>query len=210
MGILPWRFDCSLEIIREVPGLTCNITNPLKVYLSGMIRQLKGRRGGRGLLFIGLLLVSGYAFSQTEAEYIAEYNKRITMEMINGVYIPADLDDAFSELNRLSDPKGIAEFKNTPEDSIRRKLHFGLGKWMLVNWGMEDGSRISHYLKQKGITLPDDMVEYLIIMWHRNLNGKPLRSEEEIARIQKRMAEDQKKRDEDKKVISVEKKPHKD
>lgn len=186
------------------------------VYLSGMIKRLKGGkgrrggRGGRGLLLIGFLLISGYAFSQTEAEFMAEYNKRITMEMINGVYIPADLEDAFSELNRLSDPKGLAEFKSTPEDSIRRKLHFGLGKWMLVNWGMEDGSRISHYLKQKGITLPDDMVEYIIVMWHRNLNGKPLKTEDEIARIQQRMVEDQKKRDEDKKVISVEKKPHKE
>ena len=174
------------------------------VYLSGMIRRL------HSLLVIGSLFISGYTFSQTEAEYMAEYNKRITMEMINGVYIPADLEDAFSELNRLSDPKGIIEFKTTPEDSIRRKLHFGLGKWMLLNWGMEDGSRISHYLKQKGITLPDDMVEYIIVMWHRNLNGKPLKSDEEIGRIQKRMAEDQKKRDEDKKVISVEKKPHKE
>ena len=174
------------------------------VYLSGMIRRMNG------LLVIGFLFLSSYTFSQTEAEYMAIYNKRITLEMIDGVYIPADLEDAFSELNRLSDPKGLTEFKSTPEDSIRRKLHFGLGKWMLVNWGMEDGSRISHYLKQKGISLPDDMVEYIIVMWHRNLNGKPFNSTEEIAAIQKRMAEEQKKRDEDKKVISVEKKPHKE
>ena len=128
----------------------------------------------------------------------------------HGVYIPADLEDAFSELNRLSDPRGVAEFKSAPEDSIRRKLHFGLGKWILVNWGLEDGSRYSHHLKQKGISIPDDMVEYTIVMWHRKLNSQPLKSEEEIARIQKRMAEDQKKRDEDKKIISVEKKPHKE
>ena len=81
---------------------------------------------------------------------------------------------------------------------------------MIVNWGLEDGSRISHYLKQKGITLPDDMADFMILMWHRNLNAQPLKMEEEIAAIQKRMAEDQKKRDENKKVISVEKKPHKE
>jgi len=159
---------------------------------------------------MGFLMTTGHAFAQTAAEYQANYNKRITMEMINGVYIPADLEDAFSELNRLSDPRGVAEFKTAPEDSIRRKLHFGLGKWMLVNWGLEDGSRYSHHLKQKGISIPDDMVEYTIVMWHRKLNSQPLKSEEEIARIQTRMAEDQKKRDEDKKVISVEKKPHKE
>jgi hypothetical protein len=174
------------------------------VYLSGMIRRISG------LLVFGMLCITHFAFAQTEAEFQAEYAKRIKMEMINGVYIPADLEDAFSELNRLSDPKGIMEFKTSPEDSIRRKLHFGLGKWMIVNWGFEDGSRLSHYLKQKGITVPDDMADFIILMWHRQLNGLALKEEEEIANIHKRMAEDQKKRDEDKKVISVEKKPHKE
>jgi len=174
------------------------------VYLSGMIRRIAI------LMAMGFMGWSASVSAQTEAEFQAEYAKRITMEMINGVYIPMDLEDAFSELNRLSDPKGIAEFKSSPEDSIRRKLHFGLGKWMIVNWGLEDGSRISHYLKQKGITLPDDMADYIILMWHRNLNGIPLKQDEEIANIQKRMAEDQKKRDEDKKVITIEKKPHKE
>jgi hypothetical protein len=159
---------------------------------------------------MSLLLAARPGSAQTEAEYQAEYAKRITMEMINGVYIPMDLDDAFSELNRLSDPRGVAEFQSAPEDSIRRKLHFGLGKWILVNWGLEGGSRISHYLKQKGITAPDDMVEFIIVMWHRQLNGDPLKTEDEIANIQKRMAEEQKKRDENKKVIIVEKKPHKE
>ena len=176
----------------------------MKVYLSGMIGRLNS------LSMISFLFIANSAFAQTEAEYQANYNKRITLEMINGVYIPADLEDAFSELNRLSDPRGVAEFKSAPEDSIRRKLHFGLGKWILVNWGLEDGSRYSHHLKQKGITLPDDMVEFTIVTWHRKLNGQPLKPEEEIAMIQKRMAEDQKKRDEDKKVISIEKKPHKE
>jgi len=194
----------SLELIKELPVLQCNINNPMKVYLSCMIRLLNS------LSVISFLFIAQTAIAQTEAEYQATYNKRITMEMINGVYIPADLDDAFSELNRLSDPRGVAEFKTAPEDSIRRRLHFGLGKWILVNWGLEEGSRFSHHLKQKGISIPDDMVEYTIVLWHRKLNSQPLKSEEEITRIQKRMAEDQKKRDEDKKVISVEKKPHKE
>jgi hypothetical protein len=89
------------------------------VYLSGMMRLISA------LWLAGLFCICGMANAQTEAEYKAEYAKRITMEMINGVYIPMDLDDAFSELNRLSDPKGIAEFKSAPEDSIRRNLHFG-------------------------------------------------------------------------------------
>lgn len=174
------------------------------VYLSDMKAFLK----------LSLLLVSlGMGipvFAQTPEEYQANYAKRITQEMINGVYIPSDLDDAFSELVRLSDPKGIAEFKGAPEDSIRRKLHFGLGRWMLINWGFEEGSRMSHYMKGRGVSLPDDMVEVIIITWHRNLNGRPIRFEDEVAIIEKRKAEEKAKRDAQKEVIILEKKPHKE
>lgn len=148
--------------------------------------------------------------SQTPEEYQANYNTRIKQEMINGVYIPFDLEDAFSELERLSDPKGLAEFKTVPEDSIRRKLHFGLGRWILINWGFEEGSRMSHYMKGRGVSLPDDMVEVIIITWHRHLNGQPLKFEEEVALIDKRKAEEKAKRDEKKEVIILEKKPHKE
>lgn len=148
--------------------------------------------------------------AQTPEEYEANYAKRIKLEMINGVYIPVDLEDAFSELNRLSDPAGLVQFKASPEDSIRRKLHFGLGRWMMVNWGLEEGSRISHYLKQRGVSHPDDMVEVIIITWHRRLNQQPIRFEEEVALIEKRRAEEKAKRDAEKEVIILEKRPHKE
>lgn len=174
------------------------------VYLSDM----------KAILNLSLLLVSlGMGiplFAQTPEEFQANYAKRITQEMINGVYIPYDLDDAFSELVRLSDPKGIAEFKGAPEDSIRRKLHFGLGRWMLINWGFEEGSRMSHYMKGRGVSLPDDMVEVIIVTWHRNLHGKPIRFEDEVAIIDKRKAEEKAKRDAQKEIIILEKKPHKE
>lgn len=163
------------------------------------------------LVVIGLLmLVSPAAWSQTEAEMEANYAKRIKEEMLFGVYIPADLEDAYRELERLSDPQGLVEFKSAPEDSIRRKLHFGFGRWIVSNWGLEEGSRISHYLKQIGISVPDDMVRVIIVTWHRRLNGKPSLLEDEIAMITKRMAAEKAKRDADRKVIVIEKRPHKE
>ena len=159
------------------------------------------------VIFLGLGLT---ALAQTPEEFQANYNKRIKMEMINGVYIPADLEDAFSELTRLSDPNGLKEFKISPEDSIRRKLHFGLGRWILMNWGLEDGSRYSHHMKGRGVSLPDDIVEVTIITWHRKLNNKPLGFEQEVALIEKRKAAEKAKRDAQKEVIVIEKKPHKE
>lgn len=148
--------------------------------------------------------------AQTEAEFEANYAKRIRMEMIDGVYIPADLADAHAELSRLAEPKALAQFKQSPEDSIRRKLHFGLGRWIMVNWGLEEGSRISHYMKGVGVSVPDDMVEVIILTWHRHLNSRPLEMADEIAAIDKRREAE--KRERDKKVTKtvIERKPRKE
>ena len=174
------------------------------VYLSGMKASVK-------LGFLWMMLVwSAAGTAQTIEEYEANYATRIKQEMINGVYIPIDLEDAFTELERLSEPKGLLEFKSAPEDSIRRKLHFGLGRWILINWGFEDGSRMSHYMKGRGISLPDDMVDVIIITWHRHLNNQPLKFDEEAAIIEKRKKEEKEKRDAQKEVIILEKRPHKE
>ena len=162
-------------------------------------------------LACGIILgITVQSFGQTAEEFEANYAKRIKEEILNGVYIPVDLEDAYAELTRLADPSGLVAFKSSPEDSIRRKLHFGFGRWIMNNWGLEEGSRISHYMKLKGVPIADDMVRVIIVTWHRRLNGKPLKLEEEITIITKRMAEEKAKREADRKVIIVEKRPHKE
>ena len=156
-------------------------------------------------VFIGFCaLVSG----QTAAEYQANYAKRIKLETINGVYIPMSLEDAFSELNRLADPKGLANFKNAP-DSMIEKSHFGLIQWVQHNWGLDDGSRLSYFMKTKGISTPDDMSRVIVVTYHRRLNGQPLKLEEEAAAIEKRIKDDMMRRDSLAPKIVIEKRPHK-
>ncbi|HUR30389.1 MAG TPA: DUF6794 domain-containing protein [Saprospiraceae bacterium] len=162
------------------------------------------------LLVLSFFLTSNFIYGQTSEEFEATYAKRIKEEMLNGVYIPADLEDAYTELSRLADPQGLLMFKSAPEDSIRHKLHFGFGKWIMTNWELEEGSRISHYLKMKGVSYPDDMVRVIIVTWHRRLNGHPLKLEEEIAEAKLHMEAEKAKRDKDKKVIVLEKRPHKE
>ena len=162
------------------------------------------------LLFLLLGWTPIVLSAQTPEEFEANYARRIKEEMLNGVYIPADLEDAFSELNRLSEQEGLMVFRSAPEDSIRRKLHFGLGRWILTNWSLEEGSRLSHYFRQKGVTLPDDMVRIIIVSWHRKLNNRPLKLEEEILLARKRMEEEKERREKDKKVMVIETRPHKD
>ncbi len=110
----------------------------------------------------------------TEDEYEKAYQKRITQERIFGVYIPADLTDAFIQLNSLIESKTQNVFKSLAEDEAAHKLHFGFGRWMIHNWGFYEGSRLSVFLNELGLFNPDDMAHFLMITYHRNLNQKKL------------------------------------
>ncbi len=133
----------------------------------------------RGLLFLILLLqtITGIAQQkppETDDEYEAAYERRIQQEYLYNVYIPADLAEAFIELNKRIDQPSKDKFKSHPEEEAARKLHFSLGRWIIHNWGFYEGSRLSHYLKGLGLHHPDDMARFIMITYHRNLNRKSL------------------------------------
>ena len=122
----------------------------------------------------------------TPEEIEREYKRNIRKSRINGVYIPKDLDDALQQLKKLSSEESLAKFKNAPEDIVAKKLHFGLGRWMIYNWNFYYGSRLEYYLKQKGLMHPDDMADFLIISFHRYLNNKDLNTGELIKKFNKK------------------------
>ena len=129
--------------------------------------------------------------SDVQVEYQAQYDKNIKLSKVNGVYIPRDLNDAFKRLSRLSPPESRNKFKDAEEDMVCKKLHFGLGKWMMVNWSFYAGSRFSHILKEKGILHPDDMAQFVLHTYHRFLNDLPLEEEamvKKLANLRKNIA----------------------
>ncbi|MBK8484500.1 MAG: hypothetical protein IPL31_09215 [Saprospiraceae bacterium] len=110
----------------------------------------------------------------TADQYLKNYEARIKLERIDDVYIPKDLKDAIKELDRLTDTKTALELISSSEDTIASKLHFNLGRWMQIHWGLEEGSRLSFYLKNRGLSFPDDMMDLLIRCWYRHLKQLPL------------------------------------
>ena len=148
--------------------------------------------------------LNGQSLPSNDAEFEKEYAKRIQKDELYGVYIPVDLEDCFRELNRLASSSGLTQFKAAPEDSIRTRLHFGLGKWIGHNWGFYGGSRLSHHLKELGLTHPDDMIQLIIVCYHRFLHDKDLDVEVEIQAFQKKRQEEYNQREQRKKVIHEE------
>ncbi len=136
----------------------------------------------RFLLFLFLLPATVF-FAQEgpasdEKEFEKQYEERIKKDKLNGVYIPKNLDDAILQLNKIISAESQSVIKAIPEDSVCMLLHQRLGQWIILNWGFYGGSRLSHYLRSAGVTFPDDMADFLILAYHRSLNGKPVNIKE--------------------------------
>ena len=123
---------------------------------------------------IGCFALHAQSPPNTLEEYQKQYERRIRQPYLNGVYIPEDIGDAFIQFGKLISADSKAKFKAMSEADASVKLHYSFGRWISVNWGFEEGSRFSHYLKQLGLSHPDDMIRFVLICYHRNLNKKPL------------------------------------
>ena len=130
---------------------------------------------------------------ESRMEMDALYKKNIKKTRINGVYIPKDIEEAFEEFIHLSAETSLDQFKIAHEESVAQKLHFGIGRWMIVNWNFYGGSRLEHLLKSKGLMHPDDMADFLIVTFHRKLNEREEKQEELIASMIEKRKEEQKK-----------------
>lgn len=128
-------------------------------------------------------------FPKGEEGYEALYQRNIKKSRINGVYIPANLDEAFVELDDLSPEASKIKFKNAPEDVIASKLHYGLGRWISVFWNFREGSRYVEYLRQLGIVDHDHMIQFTIVSYHRYKNNKPLDVEGQVENYKKLIEE---------------------
>ncbi len=107
-----------------------------------------------------------------EKRFNEKYQKNIKKSRINGVYIPKNLAEAHEELKALSPAESLEKFKNAEKEFVVGRLHYGLGRWMILNWNFYDGSRYAHYLSELGLSHPDDMARFTLLTFHDVLNGK--------------------------------------
>ena len=99
------------------------------------------------------------------------------------VYIPKDLDDCFTQLEKILSKETVVKMKNGPEKDMIH-YHHGLGMWLRNKWGLWKGSRLSKWFNDKGIFQPDNMSGIILDSFWRHLNGKPLNPDEQIKHYQ--------------------------
>jgi len=80
-----------------------------------------------------------------------EYKRRLTLEKIYDIYIPKNLYESLTELDRIlnfENKKQLIESK----DSWQFNSHMGgLGMWIRNNWGINGGSRLLKYFNDRNI-----------------------------------------------------------
>jgi len=80
-----------------------------------------------------------------------EYKRRLTLEKIDDIYIPKNLYESLTELDRIlnfENKKQLIESK----DSWQFNSHMGgLGMWIRNNWGINGGSRLLKYFNDRNI-----------------------------------------------------------
>lgn len=148
------------------------------------------------LLSLLFLFCASTSFAQKSPTVVDKhevaYKKLIRKQFINDVYIPKDLFDAFAQLDRLMDKETRANFQLLPEERAGRKFY--LIMWMVNNWNFYEGSRLSHYIRNIGITHPESMAHFVIVTYHRQLNDKDLNIKERVEFYTKKSEDLKKKR----------------
>ncbi len=155
-------------------------------------------------LVVSVFIVNAQDKSEKFVSKDSLYNENIKKSKLYGVYIPRDIDDALGKLLELTTIEAREPLKNVDEEVVAKKLHFGLGRWMEYNWNFAEGSRFSHYLRQKGIIYTEDMTRFMLILFHRQVVGNPL----DVDKLVKKIVDERTKKIEEErktyKVISTE------
>ncbi len=101
----------------------------------------------------------------------AEHERRIVADTIDGVYIPRDIEDCFSQLDSILAFKNRRGIIAQPNRESMSKYHFGLGMWLRNNWGLWSGSRLERYFYARGVYHPDNMSGAILEYYYDYLHG---------------------------------------
>lgn len=95
------------------------------------------------------------------------------------IYIPQNLEECFAELKKILTREELEEFRSKEEQDII-SYHHSLGRWVRNNWGLWSKSRLVKYFNEIGIKHPDDMSGIILDSFHRYLNNKEIRLQEQV------------------------------
>ncbi|MEL6193009.1 MAG: DUF6794 domain-containing protein, partial [Bacteroidota bacterium] len=113
-----------------------------------------------------------------------EDENRFLIDTIRGIYVPKDILDCFNEIDDFWVDSVKMGVKKLSEEEFTARTHLGFGMWIRNNWQLWRGSRLSKFFNEKGVYHPDSMSWIILLSYHRYLNNKKLRLEEQFETYQ--------------------------
>jgi hypothetical protein len=86
---------------------------------------------------------------QEQKDMLAERQRRMTLDSINGVYIPRNLEECFTGLDKVLSNAQKKEMKALKNRSGMMNYYMNLGMWIRNNWGLWGGSRLLQYFTDR-------------------------------------------------------------
>jgi hypothetical protein len=108
-------------------------------------------------------------------EFTSKYKK-----YESSVNVPISLTDCFKELDKILPDSTRNKIKSKSEENFSSDAHFGLGLWIRNYWIRKDNKLLRDYFNKLGIFHPDDMSGIILDSYHRYLNKKEIKLEEQI------------------------------
>lgn len=100
-----------------------------------------------------------------------EYERRLTLTRIDGVYIPRDLGECLVELDKVIDDVQKQEMRTLASGDDMIRYHRGLGTNLRNRWGLWKGSRLQRYFSDRGVTGAEDMSVVILQHYYDWLRG---------------------------------------
>ncbi len=124
------------------------------------------------------------ALKETENQKLEQQKRReirLTLENIDGFYIPKNMQDCMVQLDKVLNFESKQKLKNSKENWEYNSHLGGLGMWIRNNWGLNGGSRLLIYFHKRnfgtGVWGNDSISGEIISNYVKWLNG-----EKEIAK----------------------------
>ncbi|MFA4870001.1 MAG: DUF6794 domain-containing protein [Pedobacter sp.] len=104
-------------------------------------------------------------------EQAREFERRLSMDSVNHVYIPANMEECMVELDKVLNPNSKKQILAYKSRGDMLGLHHGLGMWIRNNWGLWGGSRLLKYFRDRGPSEPDGLSSMILYNYYDWLKG---------------------------------------
>lgn len=95
--------------------------------------------------------------------------------------IPENIEECFEQLEKQTSFDNLRGFKQTLEGEAVAMSHENPGRFIRNSWGLwKCEGPIAEYFNKLGIYHPDDMSSIIITSFHRHLNNKAIRLDEQV------------------------------